>query len=69
MRREGSGQGEPRARSTTTRAKAVADLRAKGMIVVENVDKAKFQATLAPVYVDFGKRFGQDNIDKIKNYK
>ena len=49
--------------------KAVADLRAKGMLVVENVDKAKFQATLAPVYADFGKRFGQDNIDRIKNYK
>ena len=39
------------------------------MVVVENVDKAKFQAVLAPVYVDFGKRFGQDNIDRIKNYK
>ena len=49
--------------------KAVADLRSKGMSIVENVDKAKFQATLAPVYADFGKRFGQDNIDKIKNYK
>ena len=49
--------------------KAVADLRSKGMSIVENVDKAKFQAALAPVYVDFGKRFGQDNIDKIKNYK
>jgi len=49
--------------------KAVADLRAKGMVIVENVDKAKFQAALAPVYVDFGKRFGQDNIDRIRNYK
>ena len=47
--------------------KAVADLRAKGMQVVENVDKAKFQATLTPVYADFGKRFGQENIDRIKN--
>ena len=58
-----------RARIDDDERKAVADLRAKGMAVVENVDKAKFQATLAPVYVDFGKRFGQDNIDKIKNYK
>ena len=39
------------------------------MIVVENVDKAKFQATLAPTFVEFGKKFGQDNIDKISNYK
>ena len=40
-----------------------------GVAIVEKVDKAKFQATLAPVYVDFGKRFGQDNINWIKNYK
>ena len=58
-----------RARIDDDERKAVADLRAKGMVVVENVDKPKFQAALAPVYADFGKRFGQDNIDKIKNYK
>jgi tripartite ATP-independent transporter DctP family solute receptor len=58
-----------RARIDDDERRAVADLRAKGMAVVENVDKARFQAALAPVYVDFGKRFGQDNIDKIKNYK
>jgi len=58
-----------RARIDDDERKAVADLRAKGMAVVEKVDKAKFQAALAPVYVDFGKRFGQDNIDRIKNYK
>ena len=58
-----------RARIDDDEKKAVADLRGKGMAVVENVDKAKFQATLAPVYGDFGKRFGQDNIDRIKNYK
>jgi len=58
-----------RARVDEDEAKAVADLRAKGMAVVEKVDKTQFQAVLAPVYADFGKRFGQDNIDKIKNYK
>jgi len=58
-----------RARVDEDERKAVADLRAKGMIVVENVDKPKFQAALAATYVDFGKKFGQDNIDKIKNYK
>jgi tripartite ATP-independent transporter DctP family solute receptor len=58
-----------RARIDDDERKAVADLRAKGMAVVDNVDKAKFQATLAPVYTDFAKRFGQDNIDRIKNYK
>jgi TRAP-type transport system periplasmic protein len=58
-----------RARIDEDERKAVADLRSKGMVIVENVDKAKFQAALAPVYVDFGKRFGQENIDRIKNYR
>ena len=39
------------------------------MTVVENVDKAKFQAALAPTFAEFGKKFGQENIDKIRNYK
>src|SRR4030095_8449882 len=58
-----------RARIDDDERKAVADLRTKGMAVIENVDKTKFQTALAPVYVDFGKRFGQENIDRIKNYK
>jgi tripartite ATP-independent transporter DctP family solute receptor len=58
-----------RARIDDDEKRAIADLRAKGMIVVENVDKAKFQEALAPVYVEFARRFGQENIDKIKNYK
>jgi len=58
-----------RARVDDDERKAVADLRAKGMTVAENVDKAKFQAALAPVYADFAKRFGQANIDRIKNYR
>ncbi len=58
-----------RARIDEDERRAVADLRSKGMVIVENVDKTKFQATLAPTFVEFGKKFGQDNIDKIKNYK
>ncbi len=49
--------------------KAVTDLRSKGMNVVETLDKGKFQTTLGPTYADFGKKFGQANIDKIRNYK
>ncbi len=56
-----------RARVDDDEKKAVADLRSKGMSVVENVDKGKFQATLGPTYADFAKRFGQDNIDRIRN--
>jgi tripartite ATP-independent transporter DctP family solute receptor len=58
-----------RARIDDDEKKAVADLRAKGMQVVENVDKAKFLAALAPTFAEFGKKFGQDNIDRIRNYK
>jgi len=58
-----------RARIDEDERRAVADLRAKGMIIIENVDKAKYQAMLAPTFVEFGKKFGQDNIDRIKNYK
>jgi hypothetical protein len=39
------------------------------MTVVEVVDKTKFQNVLQPTFVEFGKKFGQDNIDKIRNYK
>ena len=49
--------------------KAVAFLRAHGMQVVEHVDKAAFQAALAPTYADFAKKFGQANIDRIRNYR
>jgi tripartite ATP-independent transporter DctP family solute receptor len=58
-----------RARIDDDERKAVADLRAKGMVVADHVDKAKFQAQLAPVYAEFAKRFGQDRIDRIRNYK
>ena len=58
-----------RARVDDDEKKAVADLRSKGMTVQENVDKAKFQGMLTATYADFGKKFGQANIDQIKNYK
>jgi TRAP-type transport system periplasmic protein len=58
-----------RARIDEDEQRAVGDLRGKGMTVVDHVDKAKFQATLTPVYADFSKRFGQENIDRIKNVK
>ena len=58
-----------RARVDDDERKAVAELRTKGMTIVESVDKTKFQAALAPTYADFAKRFGQDNIDRIRNYR
>ncbi len=58
-----------RARVDADDAMGVSYLRGKGMTVVENVDKAKFVATLAPVYADFEKQFGKANIDRIRNVK
>ena len=58
-----------RARVDEDDAKGVAELRAKGMQVVDNVDKAKFQAALTPVYADFDKQFGKAAIDRIRDYK
>jgi tripartite ATP-independent transporter DctP family solute receptor len=58
-----------RARVDKDDASGVAELRKKGMTVIENVDKAKFVATLAPVNAEFEKQFGKDNLDRIRNYK
>ena len=54
-----------RARVADDDAKGVAELRSKGMSVVENVDKAKFVAALLPVYGEFDKQFGKAEIDKM----
>jgi len=58
-----------RARVAEDDAKGVADLRAKGMNVIENPDKAKFVAALATVNADFEKQFGKAAIDRIRNVK
>ncbi len=50
-------------------AKGVGDLRAKGMTVVDNPDKAKFVAALAPVNAEFEKQFGKATRDKIRAVK
>ena len=58
-----------RARVDEDDAKGVAELRAKGMQVIENVDKSKFVATLAPVNAEFERQFGKANIDRIRNFR
>lgn len=58
-----------RARVDEDDAKGVADLRAKGMTVIDDLDKAKFVAALAPVNAQFEKDFGKANLDRIRNFK
>ena len=58
-----------RARIDDDERNGVAELRAHGMQVIEDVDKTKFQAVLAPTFQEFAKRFGQENIDRIRNYR
>ncbi len=58
-----------RARVDEDDTKGVAELRSKGMTVVENVDKSKFIAALTPVNSEFEKQFGKANIDRIRAVK
>ncbi len=58
-----------RARVDEDDAKGVAELRSKGMTIVENPDKSKFVSALAPVYVEFEKTFTKPAIDRIRNFK
>lgn len=58
-----------RARVDKDEREAVAALSKNGMEIITEVDKTAYQVTLEPVYKDFAKQFGQDNLDAIKNYK
>jgi tripartite ATP-independent transporter DctP family solute receptor len=58
-----------RARVDKDDASGVAELRAKGMSIIETFDKSAFVAKLAPVFTQFEKEFGKDKIDAIRNYK
>jgi tripartite ATP-independent transporter DctP family solute receptor len=58
-----------RARVDADDARGVEYLRSKGVTVIENVDKAKFIAAMAPALAEFEKQFGKANIDAIRNYK
>ena len=58
-----------RARVDKDDASGVAELRSKGMLIIENFDKAAFVAKLAPVFTQFEKEFGKDKIDAIRNFK
>lgn len=55
-----------RARIDEDEKNGVAYLRSKGMEVIEDVDRTKFQEALAPVFAEFSKKFGEDNIKRLR---
>jgi TRAP-type transport system periplasmic protein len=58
-----------RARIDQDEKNGVEYLRSRGMQVIDNVDRVKFQETLAPVFAELGKRFKATDIERIRNYK
>ena len=50
-------------------AQGVAELKAQGMTVVEDVDTAAFQEALEPAYEIYAEQLGKDNVDRIRHYK
>lgn len=47
----------------------VAHLRSHGMEVIEDVDRSAFQKALEPVFAELSKKFGEENIKRIRDYK
>ena len=58
-----------RARIDKDDANGVEYLRSKGMEVVTEVDKSKFQDALKPAFADFNKRFGEAAVNRIRDFK
>ncbi len=58
-----------RARVDKDDANGVAELRRKGMNIIENVDKSRFIATMGPAMAEFEKQFGKANLDRIRNFR
>jgi tripartite ATP-independent transporter DctP family solute receptor len=63
-----AGAAAMRAKAREDADNGVAQLRAQGMEVVEDVDRAAFEEALQPVFARFAERFGQEKIDEIRNY-
>ncbi|MES2888839.1 MAG: TRAP transporter substrate-binding protein [Pseudomonadota bacterium] len=58
-----------RKRVNEVESSGVAELKAQGVNVITDVDKAKFQAALAPAYAEYAKKFGEANIQRIRDIK
>jgi TRAP-type transport system periplasmic protein len=64
-----AGAAAMRKRVNEIETSGVAELKAQGVQVVDTVDKAAFQQALTPAYAEYAKRFGADNIERIRASK
>ena len=58
-----------RAETDRLEKEGLAMLEKAGMRVTPTIDRAAFEAAVAPAYVEYARMFGQDVIDRIRNYK
>ena len=54
---------------TEVETSGVDELRKRGMEVTTSVDMARFQTVLTPAFADFGREFGADRIQRIRDWK
>lgn len=64
-----AGAAAMRKKAEDDAANGIEELRKQGMEVTTDIDLAAFQEALKPAYAEYAKKFGQDKIDAIKNYK
>lgn len=58
-----------RTRAEADAASGIAKLRAAGMQVTTDVDRAAFQQDVQPLMAGYARKFGQAQLDAIRNYK
>ena len=44
-------------------------MQKEGVIVESGIDKSKFQAALTPAYADYAKKFGNQTLERIRDYR
>ena len=58
-----------RKRVSEVEAQALEALQKEGVIVESGIDKSKFQAALTPAYADYAKKFGNQTLERIRDYR
>ena len=63
------GAAAMRKRVSEVEAQALEALQKEGVIVESGIDKSKFQAALTPAYADYAKKFGNQTLERIRDYR